>query len=144
MHWSVVFAHVSTACLLWSHIRQGAGIDLSYLRFSDCLSRGRCPLALHTGCWLVLSALGWEVSLSKQKLPGGSCAVLEPLWSLNRALVPTWLVCSPCYLLFTFYQLLPRTSLRSTLLSLRTFLMREKEFFGQILSVHEFYSTRSL
>lgn len=103
-NWLMVFAHVSTTCLLWSHIRQGPGIDLPYLHSLACLSHGYCPFALHTGCWLGLGALGWGVSLLKRKLAGDSCAVLEPLWSPDRALVPTWLGCFPPYLPFAFYQ----------------------------------------
>lgn len=32
-NWLMVFAHVSTTCLLWSHIRQGPGIDLPIFAF---------------------------------------------------------------------------------------------------------------
>lgn len=118
-NWLMVFAHVSTSCLLWSHIRQGPGIDLPYLRSLACLSQGYCPFALHTGCWLGLGALGWGGLVIKAKAgrgqlccPWASLKFKQSFGAYSASVLPT--LSTLCILSVP----LPGTSLR-TMASLR-------------------------
>lgn len=96
MLWLIIFAHVLIPCLLWSHIRQGQDIDLSYLRFSAWLSQGCGPFALHRGHWLALGAPGWEVPWAKAARAQLCCpwASQKSKQSFGAYLASSHLICS--------------------------------------------------
>lgn len=105
-NWLMVFAHVSTTCLLWSHIRQGPGIDLPIFAFLS-LSFSRILSLCSAHRLLAWPRCTWVRGLAIKAKTGREqlCwpwASLKSKQSFGAYLA--WLGCFPPYLPFAFYQ----------------------------------------